>query len=71
MKKFSNLIMIDVKKEFIIRDNVNGIKILYKLVVELKVNVNEELRYLCDKYNYMSNIDMFKVSKYFKNLLYY
>ncbi|MCE6056135.1 hypothetical protein J7889_00695 [Mycoplasmopsis agalactiae] len=71
MKKLSNPTMIDVKKELIIRDNANGIKILHKLAAELKANANEELRYLCDKYNHMSNIDMLKASKYPKNSLHY
>lgn len=71
MKKLSNPTMIDVKKELIIRDKANGIKILHKLAAELKANANEELRYLCDKYNHMSNIDMLKASKYPKNSLHY
>ncbi|EIN14960.1 Hypothetical protein MAGb_5770 [Mycoplasmopsis agalactiae 14628] len=71
MKKLSNPTMIDVKKELIIRDNANGIKILHRLAAELKANANEELRYLCDKYNHMSNIDMLKASKYPKNSLHY
>ncbi|WP_429978766.1 hypothetical protein, partial [Mycoplasmopsis bovis] len=46
MRKLNNPTMIDVKKELIIRDNENGIKILHKLANELKANAIEELRYL-------------------------
>ncbi|AEI89853.1 MAG1360 family OppF-related protein [Mycoplasmopsis bovis] len=71
MKKLNNPTMIDVKKELIIRDNENGIKILHKLANELKANAIEELRYLCDKHKHISNIDMLKASKYSKDSIQY
>ncbi|WP_051622808.1 MAG1360 family OppF-related protein [Mycoplasmopsis primatum] len=66
MKKIKDPTMIDVKKALVIRDKYKGIKILNEILIEIKTNAKEEIKYLIDKYRHLHKNDLLKANNFRK-----
>lgn len=64
IKNIKDPTMLNVKKELIIRDNLEGIKILNNLLVRMKKNSKERMKYLIESFKSYSRINFNKSQRY-------